>query len=184
MCARATFSSIGHCASRRARAASSLSPSRAIRRRSCSAGEQAQTMTTSKSCWWPVSKRSGMSAIATRVPAREIREPLADTAVDLGVDDGLELGAGDAIGEDEPAERGTIERAVGAEVCPDQSGRRRAPGRRCRERPPRARAGRRRRPRHPSAANRARQYDFPVAMPPVSAARRMVTWRRCAPSRP
>ena len=47
---------------------------------------------------------------------REIREPLADAAVDLGVDDGFEIGAGDAIAEDQPAEGRTIERAIGAQV--------------------------------------------------------------------
>ena len=50
-------------------------------------------MTASKSWSCPVSKSSGMSAIATRVPTRQVREPVADAAVDLGVDDRFELGA-------------------------------------------------------------------------------------------
>ena len=44
---------------------------------------------------------------------RKIREPLADTPIDFGVDDGLELRARDPIGENDASERGTIQRAVG-----------------------------------------------------------------------
>ena len=40
-------------------------------------------------------------------------EPLADAAVDLGMDDRFELGARGAIVEHDPAERGAVEGAVG-----------------------------------------------------------------------
>ena len=51
--------------------------------------------------------------MATRVSGGSVDEPLADAAVDLGVDDRFEIGARGAIGEHDPAERGAIERAVG-----------------------------------------------------------------------
>jgi hypothetical protein len=46
---------------------------------------------------------------------RQLPEPVADPAIDVGVDDRLEVAAGDAVGEDEPRQRRTIERAVLAE---------------------------------------------------------------------
>ncbi len=56
-----------------------------------------------------------MSAIGDRSSQRQLREPVADAAVDVGVDDRLEVGARDAVREDETRQRRAIERAVVAE---------------------------------------------------------------------
>ena len=68
-------------------------------------------MTRSKSPWWPVSNSSGMSAIATPMSvvgaSNQRRSPHRPR-----MDDGLEVAAGGGVGEDEPAERLAIERAV------------------------------------------------------------------------
>ncbi len=53
-----------------------------------------------------------MSAMATRVPAREVREPLADPAIDLGMDDRFEVGSGSAVAENEAAQGRPVEAAV------------------------------------------------------------------------
>ncbi len=54
---------------------------------------------------------------------RQVREPLVDAPIDLGVDDGLEIGAGGAIGEHDAAERRAIERAVADGRPPDRNAR-------------------------------------------------------------
>ena len=53
--------------------------------------------------------------MAAAVAERQLREPLADTAIDLGVDDRLEVGARHAVGEDDARQGRAIEGAVLAE---------------------------------------------------------------------
>ena len=62
---------------------------------------------------------------------RQIREPLPDVAVDLGMDDGFEIGARLVVGKYDPPERASIQCAVRAparraETADDRRERRRA----------------------------------------------------------
>ena len=115
-----------------------------------------------------------MSAIATRRRRRQVGEPLADAAVDLGVDDRFQRRARRAVGEHDarraPARSSD---AVGARTSrPNRSATARSPG------DPGATASRASWSASIDRARRARRTargssDFPVAMPPVSATRIM-----------
>ena len=142
-----------------------LSPSRAIRRRTCSSSGQSTTRTRSTTC--------SSSALDQERNDEDLVGPRRGCAwrsssrEDLRVQDRLDLAARRRVGEQPPAQFRAVEPARRGRGC-RRPARRRAPrARGCRARRPRARSGRcRARPRRARRTASA-TVDLPLAMPPV-----------------